>query len=104
MNKISNKHFDISTHQIYDNIFAEFRSPFRSDLGNMHHSLWVICVYVKDRGVDDTGNVGTVGGGAGGTGICGKANLQVAMSDSPNHANLASQGNKNSSTEQLAEN
>lgn len=65
----------LNTHQVYNHIFMESVSPLSSNLTHIHHSLRVVCINMKDRGVDDPCNICRIRRGTCHPGICGETDL-----------------------------
>ena len=60
-----------------DDVFLEGLAELRGDPGHVHHRLHVVAVHVKDRRLNDLGDIGAVGAGAGVHRIGGEADLVV---------------------------
>lgn len=65
-------------HQVDHHVLVEGVPPLGRHLAHVDDSLGVVSVDVEDGGVDHSGHVGGVGGGAGHTGVGGEADLQRA--------------------------
>ncbi|KAI6773510.1 hypothetical protein HG531_000359 [Fusarium graminearum] len=65
------------TVEIDDNIVLELGAPIGSELADKVDGLDIVGVNVEDGGVDSLGNIGTVGGGSGETGVGCETNLVV---------------------------
>lgn len=66
------------SNQVNNNILVPGGAPFGGDVGHQHHGLGIVGVDVEDGSVDDSTDVGTVGGGSGVSGVSGEANLVVS--------------------------
>lgn len=65
------------TVEIDNDIVLELGAPISSELADKVDSLHIIGVDVEDGGIDGLGDIGTVGGRAGETGVGGETNLVV---------------------------
>ena len=65
------------SNQVNNNILVPGSAPLGGNVGHKHNGLGVIGVDVENGCVDDSADVGTVGGGSGVSGVGSEANLVV---------------------------